>query len=297
MLLSIIIVNYNSKYFTEQCLCSVKKAISTIEAEIFVIDNHSSDGSLEYLPGKFPSVLFLTNEKNEGFAKANNQALPLVKGKYVLFLNPDTIVPEDCVTSCLQFLETTPQAGAAGVRMLDGSGKFLPESKRAFPSLRASFFKLAGLATLFPGSKLFNRYALGELDKEKNQEVAILAGAFMMVKTSVLAQTGGFDESFFMYGEDIDLSYRIQKAGFKNYYLGENCIVHFKGRSTPQNSVKQVWLFYKAMNLFVQKYAGVYTKISIGLIQIAISLKFIMALFARFFRLLFIHPLSYLKKD
>ncbi len=259
-----------------------------MEAEVFVIDNQSSDGSMDYLPSLFPWVTFLVNKKNEGFAKANNRALQLAKGKYVLFLNPDTIVPEDCFTYCIRFFETTPLAGGVGIRMVDGSGKFLPESKRAFPSLYASFLKLAGLATLFPGSKLFNRYALGDLDKEKNHEVDILAGAFMMVRKNVLAKTGGFDESFFMYGEDVDLSYRIRKAGYKNYYLGESCIIHFKGKSTPKDSLRQVWLFYKAMSLFVQKYAGVHTRISIWLLQFAISLKFIFSWLIRFLKLVYL---------
>jgi GT2 family glycosyltransferase len=290
LLLSIIIVNYNVKYFIEQCLCSVQKAITKIEAEVFVIDNQSSDGSMDYLPPLFPWVTFLVNEKNEGFGKANNRALQIAEGKYVLFLNPDTIVPEDCFTCCIHFFESTIPAGGVGIRMVDGRGKFLPESKRAFPTLYACLFKLTGLATLFPNSKLFNRYALGHLDKEKNHEVDVLAGAFMMVRKKALAQTGGFDELFFMYGEDVDLSYRIKKAGYKNYYLGENCIIHFKGESTPENSFSQVWIFYKAMNLFVQKYSRGHTKISIWLIQFAISLKFTVSLLLPFLKLVYPGP-------
>jgi len=286
--LSIIIVNYNVKYFIEQCLCSVQKAISNMEADVFVIDNQSSDGSMDYLPSLFPWVTFIINEKNEGFAKANNRALQLVKGKYVLFLNPDTIVPEDCFGYCIHFFEKTPFAGGVGIRMVDGNGKFLPESKRAFPSASASLFKLIGLATLFPHSKLFNRYALGHLDKEKNHEVAILAGAFMMVRRTVLEKTGGFDEAFFMYGEDVDLSYRIQKTGYKNYYLGEICIIHFKGESTSKVSLQQVWLFYKAMSLFVQKYSLGHAKIFVWLIQLAIIVKFIFSWIAKFLKLVYL---------
>jgi GT2 family glycosyltransferase len=286
--LSIIIVNYNVKYLLEQCLCSVQEAITNIEAEVFVIDNHSSDGSMDYLPSLFPWVTFIINEKNGGFAKANNQALQLVKGKYVLFLNPDTVVPGDCFTSCIRFFETTSLAGGVGIRMVDGSGKFLPESKRAFPTVHASFFKLTGFAGLFPRSKLFNQYALGQLNKLKNQEVDVLAGAFMMIRRKVLAKTGGFDESFFMYGEDVDLSYRIQKAGYKNYYLGENYIIHFKGESTPKNSLRQVWIFYKAMILFVQKYPDGHNKILIWLIQLAIYSKFLFSLLGRSLKLVYL---------
>ena len=271
MQLSIIIVNYNVKYFLEQCLCAVQKACVNITAEIFVVDNNSTDGSREYLLPKFPTVNFTWNNTNAGFAKANNQALANAKGEYILFLNPDTIVPEDCFEKGMNFFKTNPGAGALGVRMIDGSGKFLKESKRAFPSPLTSLYKLTGLSNLFPRSKIFAKYYLGHLAENKNHEVDVLAGAFMLIPGKVLTATGGFDEIFFMYGEDVDLSYRIQKAGFKNYYFAETSIIHFKGESTGKGSLNYVRMFYKAMSLFVKKhYSGSRAGIFIFFIQIAI---------------------------
>lgn len=251
------------------------KAIVSIEAEVFVVDNCSSDGSIEYLAPLFPTVTFIKNQKNAGFAKANNRALQKCCGQYVLFLNPDTLVPEDCFDYCIRFFENNNLAGGVGVRMVDGNGRFLPESKRSYPTCLAALFKLTGIATIFPDSKIFNRYALGHLDKNNNHEVDILAGAFMMLRSEVLVKTGGFDESFFMYGEDIDLSYRIQLAGFKNYYLGKNYIIHFKGESTPKNSLMYTRLFYKAMNIFVHKHAKEHLRFTCWVIEGILVIKLI----------------------
>jgi GT2 family glycosyltransferase len=254
--LSIIIVNYNVKYFLEQCLYSVTKAVQGIEAEVIVVDNHSTDDSLSYLIPKFPQVAFFQNETNSGFGKACNRGFGEASGRYILFLNPDTIVAEDSFTKCLQFFESHPDCGALGVKMIDGSGAFLKESKRAFPSPQTSLFKLAGLASLFPKSKVFSRYHLGHLDKEQSHEVDVLAGAFFMTKKEVLEKVGVFDEAFFMYGEDVDLSYRVQKAGYKNYYFSETTIIHFKGESTRRGSLNYVRMFYQAMIIFVRKHYG-----------------------------------------
>ncbi len=285
MILSIIIVNYNVKYFLEQCLCSIQKAITDIDAEIIVIDNNSHDGSVEYLQSLFPLVIFLVNEKNLGFGKANNIALQQARGKYVLFLNPDTIVAEDCFTHCISFLENTTNAGAAGIRMIDGSGKFLPESKRSFPSPLSSFYKLVGLASLFPTSKIFNRYALGNLDENKIYEIDVLAGAFMMIKKEVLEKVKGFDESFFMYGEDIDLSYRIQQAGYAIYYLGETTIIHFKGESVKKQNISYVRMFYNAMNIFVGKhYNSLIAFIFSLFIKAAIAIRTVVAIIEPLFQ-------------
>ena len=176
--LSVIIVNYNVKHFLEQCLYTVLAAARGIETEIIVVDNHSSDGSMLYLPPKFPTVQFLENKENTGFAKACNQGLAMARGRYILFLNPDTIVPEDCFVQCLQFLQSTPRAGGLGIRMIDGSGKFLKESKRSFPSPLTSLYKLFGLSRLFPRSGIFSKYHLGHLPEHSNNEVDVLAGAF-----------------------------------------------------------------------------------------------------------------------
>lgn len=256
MRLSIIIVNYNVKFFLEQCLCSVKKAIENIDAEVFVIDNYSADGSVDYLQKNFSWVKFIVNKKNEGFAKANNIALKQCTGDHILFLNPDTIIPENTFRECLDFFDEHTHAGAIGVKMVDGAGNFLPESKRSFPSPLVSFCKLSGLSSSFPRSKFFNKYALGFLDEDKVHEVDVLCGAFLMVKKNILFQIGGFDEAFFMYGEDIDLCYRIQKAGNKIYYLGDQTIVHFKGESAKKNSSSHMRMFYRAMSVFVKKHYG-----------------------------------------
>ncbi|MEO9023050.1 MAG: glycosyltransferase family 2 protein [Ginsengibacter sp.] len=254
MQLSVIIVNYNVKYFLEQCLHSVLKALKNIEGEIIVIDNHSTDDSFSFFQNCFPQVHFVWNTVNVGFARANNQALQMAKGEYILFLNPDTIVPEDCFEKCTGFLKKNK--GALGIRMLDGTGNFLKESKRAFPSPMTSLYKLFGLAKLFPRSKTFAKYHLSYLSEGDSHEVDVLAGAFMMISKEILDEVGGFDEEFFMYGEDIDLSYRIQKAGFKNYYFAESSILHFKGESTKKGSLNYVKIFYKAMSIFVKKHYG-----------------------------------------
>lgn len=256
MLVSIIIVNYNVKYFLEQCLNAVTKATEGITCEIFVVDNNSSDGSISYLEPKFSTVHFIANSQNLGFAKANNKALQYCNGDYILYLNPDTIICEDCIKKCVHFFETHADCGGLGVRMIDGAGNFLPESKRAFPSPKAAFFKLVGFSKIFPQSKLFNKYALGHLDEYKDHEVDVLAGAFLMSKRSIIEACKGFDEIFFMYGEDIDLSYRIQKMGYKNYYLSQVSIIHFKGESIKKGSIGHIKLFYGAMRIFVQKHFG-----------------------------------------
>ncbi|MGN6166099.1 MAG: glycosyltransferase family 2 protein [Flavisolibacter sp.] len=285
MKLSIIIVNYNVKYFLEQCLWAVRKAVAQIDAEIIVIDNHSTDGSIEYLKPKFPEVKFIANGSNTGFGKACNKGLAHALGKYVLFLNPDTIVAEDSFSTCISFFQEHDDCGAIGVKMLDGSGNFLKESKRSFPSPVTSLYKLAGLSRLFPYSKIFSRYHLGHLDKNKNHEVDVLAGAFMMVRKEVLDKVGSFDEIFFMYGEDVDLSYRIQKAGYKNYYVAQTTIIHFKGESTKRGSLNYVRMFYSAMSLFVRKhYGGTKASAFTTFIQLAIWIRAAITSIAKFIK-------------
>jgi GT2 family glycosyltransferase len=255
-MLSIIIVNYNVKYFLEQCLFSLRKSVTGIDAEIIVVDNQSTDGSVEYLKPRFTEVKFILNNTNLGFAKASNVGLKHARGNYILFLNPDTLLSENTLEKCISFFEYHHDAGALGVKMIDGSGTFLKESKRSFPSPLTSLYKLFGLSKIFPRSKIFSRYYAGHLDKNKNHEVDVLAGAFMMIRKEVLEKLGSFDESFFMYGEDIDLSYRIQKNGFKNYYLAETEIIHFKGESTRRGGLNYIRMFYTAMSIFVKKHYG-----------------------------------------
>jgi O-antigen biosynthesis protein len=283
--LSIVIVNYNVKYFLEQCLHSVRKALEGIEGEVIVVDNYSTDGSLEYLQPRFPCTRFVVNADNSGFARACNQGLALSRGQYVLFLNPDTLLAEDTLHKSLRFMEDHPDAGAIGVRMVDGAGRFLKESKRSFPSPLTSLFKLFGFSRLFPRSRVFSRYHLGHLDEYRDHEVDVLAGAYMLVRRAVLDKVGAFDETFFMYGEDVDLSYRIQKAGDKNYYVAGAEIIHFKGESTKRGSLNYVRLFYSAMSKFVQKhYGGARAGTFRAAIQLAIWIRATMAAGAKFIK-------------
>ncbi|MDR0507321.1 MAG: glycosyltransferase family 2 protein [Dysgonamonadaceae bacterium] len=268
MKLSIVIVNYNVKYYLEQCLDSVFKSIQDIDTEIFVVDNHSSDQSLEYLIPKFPGVHFIDNQENIGFSRANNQAIELSQGEYVLLLNPDTVLGENTLTKVCCFMDANSQAGAVGVKMLDGFGCFLPESKRGFPSPWNSFARLSGLIRLFPHTKLFGGYHLRYLDENKTHKVDVLAGAFMMLRRETIEKSGSLDNSFFMYGEDIDLSYRINQAGYYNFYIPEP-IIHYKGESTKKN-IRYVKHFYEAMLIFFKKHYPHSNRLFKWTIQIAI---------------------------
>ena len=284
MQLSVIIVNYNVRFFLEQCLCAVQNAIRHFDAEVIVVDNNSTDDSVSYLQPKFPWVQFIANKKNVGFGKANNQAVALAKGEYVLFLNPDTLMPEDCFERCYRFMKSHPEAGGLGIKMVDGGGHFLKESKRGFPSPLTSLFKLTGLSAIFPKNKLFAKYHLGYLSENESHEVDVLAGAFIMMPRNVIDKAGGaFDEVFFMYGEDVDLSYRIQQAGYKNYYFSESEIIHFKGESTKKGSLNYVRMFYQAMSLFVKKhYGGKKAALFNLLIQVAIFFRAMLSAVASF---------------
>jgi GT2 family glycosyltransferase len=252
MKLSIVIVNYNVKYYLEQCLDSVLKSVQRLDTEIFVVDNHSSDGSLEYLTPKFPCVRFINNKENAGFSTACNQAIKQTTGEYILLLNPDTVLGENTLVKICRFMDENKQAGAVGVKMLDGFGRFLPESKRGFPSPWNSFTKIFGLARLFPRSKFFGGYNLRYLDENETHEVKVLAGAFMMLRRECIEKSGSLDNRFFMYGEDIDLSYRISQAGYSNFYIPEP-IIHYKGESTKKD-IHYVKRFYEAMLIFFNKH-------------------------------------------
>ncbi|MFT6165676.1 MAG: GT2 family glycosyltransferase [Vicingaceae bacterium] len=254
MKLSVIIVNYNVQYFLENCLNSVYNSSKDIEFEVIVVDNNSVDGSLEMLKEKFPQTIVIANKDNKGFSKANNQAIKIAKGEYVVLLNPDTLVEENTFKLCCNFMDATPNSGGLGVKMLDGKGNFLPESKRGLPTPAVAFYKIFGLSSLFPKSEKFGQYHLGHLSKDENHEIEILSGAFMMMRKSVLDEIGLLDESFFMYGEDIDLSYRITQAGYSNHYLSETQIIHYKGESTKKSSINYVFVFYRAMAIFAKKH-------------------------------------------
>jgi GT2 family glycosyltransferase len=283
MQLSVIIVNYNSKKLLENCLFSVQKAMQKIDGEIIIVDNNSTDGSKEYLPLKFTNVKFIFNHANLGFAKACNQGFEISSGNHVLFLNPDTILTETCLKDCISFFETHADAGAAGVRMLDEDGNFLKESKRGLPSPAASFYKLFGLTAMFPGSKTIAKYYQGHLREDENNPVDVLSGAFMMIKKEVFEKVNGFDESFFMYGEDIDLCLRITQQGYKNYYLGKVSITHSKGGSTVYN-YKYIRDFYGAMNLFVKKHYNDKPTLYRSFLHAGIGFRKMMAMIALPFR-------------
>ena len=285
MKLSVVIVNYNVQHFLEQCLHSVRRAIRNVEGEIFVVDNNSVDGSVRMVREKFPEVHLIANKENTGFSKANNQAIQVAKGEYILLLNPDTVVAEDTFEKVIRFMDEHPDAGGLGVKMVDGKGNFLPESKRGLPTPAVAFYKIFGLSALFPASRTFGRYHLGFLDKDKNHEVDVLSGAFMLLRKTALEKTGLLDEAFFMYGEDIDLSYRITKAGYKNYYFSGTKIIHYKGESTKKSSVNYVFVFYRAMIIFARKhFSQNNAKLFSFLINAAIYLRAGIAIAARFVR-------------
>lgn len=274
MKLSIIIVNYNVQFFLENCLHSVFKALKNLDAEVIVVDNNSVDGSVSMVKDKFPNVKLIENQENLGFSKANNQAIRLAKGELVLLLNPDTVVEENTFDVCCNFFDKQEDVGGLGLKMLDGKGNFLPESKRGLPTPSVAFYKIFGLSTLFPKSARFSKYHLGHLSKDENHEVEILSGAYMMIRKKVLDKIGLLDESFFMYGEDIDLSYRITQAGYKNYYLADTSIIHYKGESTKKSSINYVFVFYRAMAIFAKKhFSSKNANLFSSLINLAIYLR------------------------
>ena len=272
MKLSIVIVNYNVRYFLEQCLLSVEKALYGVSGEVFVVDNHSTDDSMPYLKGKFPWVRYIENDENIGFSRANNQALREARGEYVLLLNPDTFIGERTLRECIDFMDKNPQAGMCGVGMLRIDGSFGPESRRGVPTPFVAFCKMSGLGSLFPKSRLFGRYYMQYLNKLSINPIEIVSGAFMFIRKSALDKVGLLDEAFFMYGEDIDLSYRVLKAGYQNYYIPTQ-ILHYKGESTQKDSLKYVNAFHKAMVIFFKKHFTQYSGIYSAFITLTIVMK------------------------
>jgi len=252
--LSVIIVNFNVKYFLEQAIKSVLLSAKDHNVEVIVVDNQSHDGSTDMVLERFPQVRLIANDSNPGFSVANNQGLAIAKGKYVLFLNPDTIMAEDTIPKCLSYMDQHLDCGALGVRMVDGAGQFLPESKRGLPTPGVALSKMLRLHYLFPRSATFNHYYMGHIEEFQTAPVEVLTGAFMWVRKSILDTIGGFDETFFMYGEDIDLSYRIQQTGSSIIYFPETSIIHYKGESTKKGSLNYVRHFYNAMLIFSNKH-------------------------------------------
>ena len=275
MKLSVVIVNYNVKYFLEQCLVSVLKATEDITSEIFVVDNASSDDSLEYLIPRFPKVRFIENKENVGFSRANNMAIKQSTGEYVLLLNPDTLVGENVLKDCITWMDSCAKAGGLGVK-----GAFAFESRRGFPSPMTSFYKITGLCNLFPYSRRFGKYYLRYLDKNQINRIDIISGAYMFLRREALNKSGLLDESFFMYGEDIDLSYRITLTGYENYYVPSS-IIHYKGESTKKESFKYVYTFYDAMVIFFKKHFPHYSLVFSLSVKVVIYLRALVAVLRR----------------
>ena len=263
MKLSVIIVSYNVEHFLAQCLISVERAIANFsdqtpstasQIDVFVVDNISVDGTCDMVKERFPWVTLIENSENVGFSKANNQAIHISNAEYVLLLNPDTVIQEDTFTKCISFADENPKLGGMGVPMFDGSGTYLPESKRGIPTPWASLCRISGLFRLAPKSKNLNNYYAGHLSADENHKIDVLSGAFMWMRKSALDEVGVLDEDFFMYGEDIDLSWRIVKGGWENHYFTGTRIIHYKGESTKKGSLNYVSIFYKAMLIFAAKH-------------------------------------------
>jgi O-antigen biosynthesis protein len=285
MKLSVIIVNYNVRAYLEQCLRTVQEAMKGIAGDVYVVDNLSTDGSVEMVREKFPQVKLIANTENVGFSRANNQAIRESAAEYVVLLNPDTVVGEDVFHKVIAFMDANPKAGGLGVKMIDGTGTFLPESKRGLPTPAVAFYKIIGLTRMFPRSKVFGRYHLGHLAENEKARIEILSGACMFLRKATLDKVGLLDESFFMYGEDIDLSYRITLGGYDNWYFPDARIIHYKGESTKKSSVNYVFVFYNAMAIFAKKhFTRRRTDFFSLLINGSIYLSAAGAIVARFFR-------------
>lgn len=278
MKLSVIIVNYNVKYFLEVCLHSVLRATNGMQAEVIVVDNNSVDDSCQMVREQFPEVVLIENKDNKGFSKANNQGVAIAKGEYILFLNPDTVVPEDCLKALTGYMDEHPEAGSIGPRIIDGKGVYAPDGKKSFPSLSVAIFKTTGINKIFKKSPYFNKYYAVHIGERETAAVDVLSGCCMMVRTKVLSEIGGaFDEDYFMYCEDVDLAYRIQQAGYQNIYYPETTIIHYKGESTRKATLSYVRIFNEALSLFVKKhYSKQNARMFILFINIGIILRAIL---------------------
>ena len=255
MKVTVIIVNYNVKYFLEVCLHSVMRAAEGMAVEVIVVDNNSTDTSCAMVREKFPSVTLIENKDNKGFSKANNQGVDIAQGEYILFLNPDTVMPEDFLVKTVAYMDAHPKAGSLGPRLIDGTGEFAPDGKKSFPSLSVAIYKTTGINKLFKESPYFNKYYAVHIGERETAAVEVLSGCCMLVRRSAMDIAGGaFDEDYFMYCEDVDLSYRILKAGFENIYYPEVDLIHYKGESTRKMTLSYVRIFNEALVTFVKKH-------------------------------------------
>jgi GT2 family glycosyltransferase len=282
VVLSIVIVNYNVKEFLTQCLESIYRSKTEYTFEVIVVDNASADSGESRILKAFPEVRWIANTENIGFGRANNQGFEAAKGTYTLILNPDTVVQEDTLEVCIDYLKSHPEVGGLGIMGIDGTGQFLPESKRGLPTPMTALWKITGLSRIFTKSSFFARYHMGHLDPDGNHKVDILVGCFMMVPTALLREVGGFDPRYFMYGEDIDLSYELLKTGHENHYISDSQIIHYKGESTKRGSLNYVKMFYQAMIIFARKqFSGSSALAYTLLIYVGIYLRAGLALLAR----------------
>lgn len=288
MKLSVIIVNYNVKYFLEVCLHSVYRAAAGIEAEVIVVDNNSKDDSAAMLRRKFPHAILVENKENLGFSRANNQGVAIARGEYILFLNPDTVMPEDFLSRTIAYMDAHPKAGALGPRLIDGKGTFAPDAKKSFPTLSVAIFKTTGINKLFSKSPYINKYYAVHIKERQTAPVEVLSGCCMLVRHSVIKEVGGaFDEDYFMYCEDVDLSYRIQQAGYDNVYFPGATLIHYKGESTRKATLKYVRIFNEALATFVRKhYSSRDARLFILFINIGIVLRAILSVMKQVLRFL-----------
>jgi GT2 family glycosyltransferase len=288
MKVSVIIVNYNVRYFLEVCLHSVYRALDGISGEVIVVDNNSSDDSAALVRSKFPQTILIENKDNKGFSKANNQGVAVAKGEYILFLNPDTVMPEDFFQKFITYMDAHPEAGAIGPKLLDGKGRFAPDGKKSFPTLSVAIFKTTGLNKLFSKSPYFNKYYAVHIGEDETAPVEGLSGCCMMVRSSILPQIGGaFDEDFFMYCEDVDLCYRIHEAGYQNIYYPEAELIHYKGESTRKATLSYVRIFNEALAKFVKKhYSSSNARMFVFLINIGIIFRAILGVVRQVFKML-----------
>jgi GT2 family glycosyltransferase len=296
---SIVIVNYNVEHFLSQCLLSVRASLRELElkgykAEVWVVDNRSVDGSCAMVRAQFPEVHLLELKENVGFSKGNNLAIEQAKGRWILLLNPDTVVPEDALSKCLEYADGKPKLGGMGVPMVDGTGRYLPESKRGMPTPWAALCKISGIYKLAPKSAKLNQYYMGHLRSDENHQIQILSGAFMWMRKSALDEVGTLDESYFMYGEDIDLSWRLLQGDWENHYYAQTSIIHYKGESTKKGSLNYVLVFYKAMQIFARThFSGGQVRALLGLIQLAIYFRATLAIATRAFNVIKLPALEF----
>ena len=255
MKLSVVIVSYNVRHYLVQCLDSLYRALDGVDAEVYVVDNHSKDGTPACIAAYGRGVKLIASNHNNGFARANNMAIRSATGEYVLMLNPDTLVGENTIKDCISFMDTHPEAGGVGVQMLKSDGEKALESRRGLPTPMTSLYKMCGLCAKFPADRRFGKYYMCGMPWDEPGRIEVISGAFFMARRSALDKIGLLDEDFFMYGEDIDLSYRLLKGGYENWYIPAR-ILHYKGESTQKSSFRYVHVFYEAMLIFFRKHYG-----------------------------------------